>query len=342
MKRKIWWIFILMVAFTLCQPNDVQARERRYTYGDFQYSYDDDTGYIWIEGYIGNEKEVTIPSEIQGTPVKYIYSIGYQCKNRITKVHLPEGIEYIEGFDSCVSLREINIPASVTEIGKGAFSGCRKLKSIQLPDSLNRISESAFCGCYSLTEVSIPGNVKKIGSSAFAECRNLKKVKLSQGLKEIGDDAFCNCYSLREISIPDSVTTLGESAFRQCKNLKKVKVSNNVTCIQSLTFDECESLKIVQLPKNLEWIKSCAFYGAGFTKVTIPKNVNRIGYRAFASCKNLKKITFKATRVGYIDKQAFEGIKKNTVFDVPDKSISKYKKVLGKIKGFKKGKIVVK
>ena len=70
--------------------------------------------------------------------------------------------------------------------------------------------------------------------------------------------------------------------------------------------------------------------------------MNKINFRAFACCKNLKKITFKASKPGNVNKYAFEGIKKKAVFDVPNKSISKYKKVLQKLIGFKKGKIVVK
>ena len=342
MKKKIWCMLLLLLAFTFCNYDNAEARERRYTDGDFQYSYDDDTGYIWIEGYLGDENEVVIPSEIQGTPVKYIYSIGYLHRKTITKVYIPEGIEYVSGFNNCENLQEVNIPSSVTEIGVCAFAGCKKLGSIQLPDGLVTIGEGAFLKCDSLTQVTIPSSVKTIGICAFQECKLLEQVNLSDGLEKIEESAFYGCVSIKEMNIPDSVKKIDIGAFEKCKKLETIKLPKNVTKIGDFTFRYCKNLKSVKLPNRLKSIGWSAFQGSGLEKVTIPKTVNRISCNAFACCKNLKKITFKANKPGNIDKYAFEGIKKKAVFDVPNKSISKYKKVLEKLKGFKKGKMVVK
>ena len=44
-------------------------------------------------------------------------------------------------------ISRIEIPATVTKIGRGAFKNCTKLKSINIPDSVQTISDEAFYNC---------------------------------------------------------------------------------------------------------------------------------------------------------------------------------------------------
>ena len=50
-------------------------------------------------------------------------------------------------FSWCYGLASINIPESVTKIGKWAFAGCSGLTSINIPKSVTKIEERAFAGC---------------------------------------------------------------------------------------------------------------------------------------------------------------------------------------------------
>ena len=45
-------------------------------------------------------------------------------------------------FYLCLSLREINIPETVTSIEKEAFYGCAKLENIHFPENLETIEET--------------------------------------------------------------------------------------------------------------------------------------------------------------------------------------------------------
>ena len=65
-------------------------------------------------------------------------------------------------FAGCSSLRYINIPNGVTEIGEYAFASS-SLSSINIPKSVTSIGRSAFQCCSSLTSIKIPGNVTIIG-----------------------------------------------------------------------------------------------------------------------------------------------------------------------------------
>ena len=68
------------------------------------------------------------------------------------------------------------------------------------------------------------------------------------------------------------------------------------------------------------------------TKVTIGKNVKKIGANAFYNCKKLKTITIYTTKLkmSTVGKNAFKGVKKNVVVKVPKAKYSLYKKVLKK------------
>ncbi|MCR5337757.1 MAG: leucine-rich repeat domain-containing protein, partial [Lachnospiraceae bacterium] len=78
-------------------------------------------------------------------------------------------------------------------------------------------------------------------------------------------------------------------------------------------------------------------------KVTIGKNVKKIGKEAFKGCKKLKTIVIKTTNLKKktMGKNAFKGIHASAKAKVPKKKLSAYKKILKKagIKG-KKQKIV--
>lgn len=88
-----------------------------------KFEFDKSTGII--TKYIGEETNVTIPSEIDGFPV---ISIGHRT------------------FMFCKSIKSISIPDSVTSIGESAFAFCESLKSVSLPGSVD-IEPIAFWEC---------------------------------------------------------------------------------------------------------------------------------------------------------------------------------------------------
>ena len=97
------------------------------------------------------------------------------------------------------------------------FSGCSSLKTIELPQSLTEIGESAF-NRSGIEAINIPAGVLSIGDRAFANCWDLKSVVLPEGLTDIGQEAF-NRTGLKSICIPGSVTSLGHKAVGECYDL---------------------------------------------------------------------------------------------------------------------------
>ena len=104
------------------------------------------------------------------------------------------------------------------------------------------------------------------------------------------------------------------------KNAKSVVIPDNVT-INGITY------KVTVIENN-------AFKNnKKLVKVTIGKNIIRIGTKAFFGCKKLKKVTVKSTVLKKIGKKAFyrKGGKKLT-FKVPKSKKKNYKKLIKKAK----------
>ena len=199
----------------------------------------------------------------------------------------------------------IEIPNSVTEIGKHAFSGCNALTSIEIPDSVTTIGEFAFDGCEALTSIEIPNSVTSIGRHAFDGCKALTSIEIPDSVTEIGDDAFDGCSALTSINIPDSVTKIGDYAFSECEALTSVTIPNSVTEIGDDAFEGCEALEKVEFA-SIESLCSISFNGGysnplelaphlyingqEVTNLIIPNGVTRIGDGAFCGCEALTSI----------------------------------------------------
>ncbi|WP_409967976.1 leucine-rich repeat protein [Bengtsoniella intestinalis] len=76
-----------------------------------------------IKRYMGNEAEVTIPSEIEGVEVTKVGAYAfYDCTN-LTCVTIPEGVLEIEhdAFKGCTSLTQVRFVVAQGWLTDGAF-----------------------------------------------------------------------------------------------------------------------------------------------------------------------------------------------------------------------------
>lgn len=72
------------------------------------------------------------------------------------------------------SLRSINIPQGMTEIGMNVFINCVGVTSLTIPYGVTEIGFQSFGGCSGLKSVSIPDSVTRIGGLVFYKCENVK------------------------------------------------------------------------------------------------------------------------------------------------------------------------
>lgn len=129
-------------------------------------------GMKYICGYTFSEsllEEIEIPQSIEEIGVeafswssirkielhgnlKLHTGVLYYCE-QLETIKMAEGIKEIPDYFLCYStkLKNVNIPNSVTTIGKEAFYGCGGLRDILIPESVEKIGQLAFSRCFHLT-----------------------------------------------------------------------------------------------------------------------------------------------------------------------------------------------
>ncbi len=122
--------------------------------------------------------------------IKQIAQGAFQdCKNLVEVKGLENAnsLNSISGFAGCVSLRQINLPQSIENIGFEAFLDCENLSQINIPSSCWSISKKAFAGCEKLQIIKIPAAAEVIEEEAFAGCKNATIVFLEDDKKLMAD-----------------------------------------------------------------------------------------------------------------------------------------------------------
>jgi len=283
-----------------------------------------------ITDYIGNGRDVTIPSYVNGCPVVAIGNKAFYDCSSLTSITIPDGVTSIGdyAFDGCSSLTSVTIPDSVTSIGDYAFYFCSSLTSVNIPDSVTSIGVGAFNLCSSLTSIEvsvsncnyssqdgvlfnknkttlvcypagkastsyvIPNGVTCIDDLAFGLCSRLTSIIIPDSVTSIGLGAFYKCESLTSITIPDGVTIIGDSAFYICTSLTSIIIPDSVTTIDGYAFFGCASLTSIIIPDSVTSIGGSAFSSCtSLTSITIPDSVTSIGDYAFSSCSSLTSVT---------------------------------------------------
>lgn len=219
-------------------------------------------------------------------------SWAYNLKN-LEYVNLPESLIEIGAYSFTeINIRDIIIPASVSQIEEGAFMNCKSLESvIILSEEITTISRSLFSGCENLKYFTIPESVTEIGEGAFKECSSLISLEIPDNVISIGWWAFLDCSALTDVRFGRSLRIIGNGAFSRCYNLTTVEFGPSLESIEGFAFNFCINLQDLKLPNSLKTIGPRAFgNNTSLTSVAIPFPVNTIGQIAFTRCTSLKSV----------------------------------------------------
>ena len=159
MKKLTAYILSVLIIFTSCFSVDALSSqnnsEKITNDGLWKYTVSDKNN-AEITGYLGREKNISIPEKIDDYTVTSIGSAAFYNSD----------------------IEKISFSSSIDSIGWWAFYGCKKLSSVEFNDGLNIIKYGAFMNCHSLKEVSLPYTVYSIGEDAFGvSCSTSKNIK---------------------------------------------------------------------------------------------------------------------------------------------------------------------
>ena len=120
---------------------------------------------------------------------------------------------YDYSFQGCTSLTSIEIPSSVSLLGRSAFEGCSKLPSFVVPEGVTSIGNSTFKDCTSLKSFEISSTVTTIPNYAFSGCTSLAKIICrATTVPETGDEIFEGVPSNMIIYVPETSLSSYQSA----------------------------------------------------------------------------------------------------------------------------------
>lgn len=232
------------------------------------------TGISVAEGFEEADLAVEIPETIDGMTVTKIEGTRWSA---------------FAGYH----VTSVSIPASVTEIGAGAFMNCQYLTQVtfakgsapSFEDAYQSDHNGVFAGCTALTSIELPAGTTKLGTYMFYGCKSLKSVNLSEltQITEVPFRAFY-CCALSSVELPENISRVAQDAFSAnyiCTGLDDYGDEIRTYTIQDITLNE-----------GLTEIGSNAFYGASITSLVLPNSLTTIGNSAFSGCYQLAEITW--------------------------------------------------
>lgn len=309
-------------------------------------------GGIEITGYVGYPEVLRIPAEIDGEKVLGIGERAFARCLTLKELLVDEGIEYISpyAFFECVSLADIELPASIRKIGRKAFEKTAYFD--RHPRVNGKLYVSAHVIDYNgvLPRVAINGCIG-IADEAFIGVDRPIDVVFFDGLKYVGDRAFQGA-GIKEAIMPEGLEYIGDRAFAFTSNLERAGLKSGLKKIgYDPFFGSALSRKgdafyidnylisvigngKFKLKKGVEGIANGAFAGANIESATlngvtsipegcfyecqllkkvIAPSVNNVGDDAFARCDLLESVTFAENCVYGVD--CFYGVKSSSLPD---------------------------
>lgn len=133
--KKIKRLLVIILCLTMLISTIPISVFATSTENEFSYTESSDNTII-ITGYNGSEKNIVIPSTINGRQVKKIGDWAFNEKRNFESIFIPQG---------------------VTEIGSRAFQYATGMKTIYIPLSCTSMGFCAFNYCWGLTDVYYEG-----------------------------------------------------------------------------------------------------------------------------------------------------------------------------------------
>lgn len=229
--------------------------------------------------------------------------------------------------DSVACVRELTIPNTVINVGKGAFKENNNLIEVIFEGENSVIEDESFRWCQMLKRILLPTGIKRIGNRLFEYCKSLTEITIPRGVIEIGDSVFNGCISLKTIEIPYSIVKIGVNPFVNSGVENLINHSNCFEYDNGILYTRNKRMIIacisktekIAIPTCVEEIGENAFSMCEhLEEITIPSSVKKIRQGAFSGCKVLKKVNFEKGGISIIEKNTFSGCTSLEEFIIPD------------------------
>lgn len=243
-------------------------------------------------------------------------------------------------FFGNATLQSVTLPATVTAVGKAAFSGCSQLAAINGIDHLTTMGDYAFSAT-AIPAVSLTSATTQMGTGVFSRCPALQSATVATA--SLGEAAFKDCAALAEVTIAAGVQEIGAEAFAGDRALTGVDIAAAPALavigekafmgsgIEQFPFEQCEQLttlgmwamantplQAVNLPQSVQEIGQGAFfYNTELQSVSLPQGYQEIASYLLAGDNNVSSDVAIAEGVTTVGDYAFYNWDQIAQFVVP-------------------------
>ena len=234
--------------------------------------------------------------------VKTIGNSAFNNCDSLKVVNLGQGVTFIDNTAfSETSIKELNLPSSLQQIGYGAFDYC-PIERVLLPKSVTSILyTNPFAGCNKLTEIVVENGNPKYDSrnncNAIIETATntivsgCKNTVFPIDINYIGHSAFWGV-DLDEIIIPNTIIAINASAFGANYRVKNLDIPNSVTYIGNYAFEYLYELQNIVIPNSVIQIGFAPFMNTSVTSIVVEE-----GNPNYDSRNNCNAIIEKSTNM---------------------------------------------
>lgn len=248
-------------------------------------------------------------------------------------------------FYNCINIKEVELPASLVNVGYQAFHNCRKLETLMIPANVNEIGSYCFTYCTALRTLFFMSSKSPILGINLFEHSGMDKVIVLKGRNWLNSNVF----STETIGIDTKVsyaaygrnsklewnldngnltiTAVGKNPqimpdyvydnvpsapwYPYRNGIYSVSIIGNFKCMGAGAFYDCINLENIHLNEEVESIHYQCFHNCrSIKKIHFPKTVRMIGDYAFTYCVNLNTILLLSESNLHMGKLLFEGIPK--------------------------------
>ena len=194
-------------------------------------------------------------------------------------------------YPASLKAETFEFPATVHEIGDGAFAGAQ-LKTMTIPDRITVIPQYTF-NSSALESVTLHKALTYVGDYAFQGCTKLNNVTLPNSVEYAGDYAFAGCAALsnfvfEEKTEEDDTYIVGAHFFDGCTAMTKAIFPNRMM-LTDMSHDLADWTVYVEDG----CIPAYMFANTGIVTAEVPAYiVDLMTPGVFYNCTNLESVTF--------------------------------------------------
>jgi len=186
-------------------------------------------------------KSITVP----GTVKKAGFNVSYGWDELETLIY-EDGVEHINAcsISSFKNLKNVKLSSTLKTIGEYTFRNTPSLKNIDVPASVTSIENRAFENS-GLTKIDINQlrNVK-MGNFIFRDCVNLEELILPQDMTVVPPSLASGCVKLNKIDLPVTVKKIEYHAFNET-GISQVILPSGLETVQMGAFAQTQLIELV-------------------------------------------------------------------------------------------------